>query len=85
MKEINKLRNKIEIIDSKMKKLFIKRMNASKEMKAIKDKYSLPYKDNKREEDMLNKYTSDISEFKDEYIEFLNDILKISKDVMNKK
>ena len=84
MKSLKKLRGKISKIDLQMRKLFIKRMNYSRDMKVIKDSLSLPYEDKDREEYLKRKYAKDLIDFRKEYLEFLDFIFKASKDEMKK-
>ena len=84
MNELEKLRSEIEIVDEKMKKLFLERMSIILGIKKYKDEHNTLYYDKEREDYLKSKYSSDISIFKDEYLKFLDDIFEISKELMVK-
>ncbi|MBP5343274.1 chorismate mutase [bacterium] len=82
MRNLEDVRKDITNIDIKMKDLFIERMNLIKEVKDIKKMSNLPIEDSTRESLMKENYTKELNEFKEEYLEFLNKILEISKNSM---
>ena len=82
MRNLEDVRKDITNIDIKMKDLFIERMNLIKEVKDIKKMSNLPIEDSTRESLMKENYTIELNEFKEEYLEFLNKILEISKNSM---
>ena len=57
----------------------VERLNLVQEIKEIKIANGYPFIDSKRENEMKNTYTKDLSCFKDEYLELFNKILEISK------
>lgn len=84
MDDLKKLRKKISRADMKLRKVFLKRMSYSTEMKKIKDQLNLPYEDKDREEYLKRKYAKDIVEYRKEYLELMNLIFKLSKEEMEK-
>jgi len=83
MRSLDSIRSQIEKVDLKMKDLFIERMNLIKEVKIIKDELNLGYTDLKREDYLKNKLSSDLVEYKDLYLSFMDYIFKLSKELMN--
>ncbi len=83
MRSLDSVRSQIEKVDLKMKDLFIERMNLIKEVKVIKDELNLGYTDLKREDYLKNKLSSDLVEYKDLYLSFMDYIFKLSKELMN--
>lgn len=86
MDELTKARKKINEIDEQMSKLFEQRMKASKEVAEYKIKHSLPIYDEKREQEVINKnlqYIED-NEIKEYYIDFLTEVMNISKKYQEK-
>lgn len=79
MNDLNEARLILNDIDDKMKALFIKRMNIVKEIAEYKKNNNLPIFDPNREKEMIERLSKDTGDFKDNYIEFLNCILKESK------
>ena len=86
MDELTKARKKINEIDEQMSKLFEQRMKTSKEVAEYKIKHSLPIYDEKREQEVINKnlqYIED-NEIKEYYIDFLTEVMNISKKYQEK-
>lgn len=79
MKDLNEARLLLNDIDDKMKALFIERMSIIKEIAEYKKNNNLPIYDSNREKEMIERLSKDTGEVKDNYIEFLNSILKESK------
>ena len=79
MRSIEDVRKDISAIDVKIRDLFIERLNLIQEIKEIKIATSYPFVDIRREEEMKNTYTKDLSCYKSEYLELFNKILEISK------
>lgn len=79
MRNIEDVRKDISAIDVKIRDLFIERLNLIQEIKEIKIATSYPFVDSRREEEMKNTYTKDLSCYKSEYLELFNKILEISK------
>lgn len=86
MTEINEIRKQIDIIDKEMAMLFSKRMDLIKEIKKKKKKDNIDIVDNNRENNIKEeniKYVSE--EYKNEYLEFIENILSISKNYQRKE
>ena len=86
MDELTEARKKINEIDEQMSKLFEQRMKVSKEVAEYKIKHSLPIYDEKREQEVINKnlqYIED-NEIKEYYIDFLTEVMNISKKYQEK-
>lgn len=84
-KNIDLLRDKIDNIDKEMAILFNKRMEIIDEIKTYKINNNIPILNKERENNIIinnNKYINDT--YKDDYILFINNILKISRDYQNK-
>ena len=75
---LNEIRVNIDNVDNQLKELFIKRMELVKEVYQYKKENNLPVKNNEREAEIIEKRTSDLSEFKDETREFFKDLIDIS-------
>ncbi len=75
---LNEIRVNIDNVDNQLKELFIKRMELVKEVYKYKKENNLPVKNNEREAEIIEKRTSDLSEFKDETGEFFKDLIDIS-------
>lgn len=84
MNDLNEARLKLNDIDDKMKALFIERMNVVKEIAEYKKNNSLPVFDSNREKEMIERLSKDIVDVKENYISFLNCILKESKNYQEK-
>jgi len=67
-----------------MQKLFLKRMFYSDEIKKIKDAEGLPYEDLDRENYLKRKYAKDIMHYRKEYLDFLDQVFRLSKNEMKK-
>lgn len=83
MKKLNDLRLEINQIDLQLKNLFLKRLDVAKQIGEFKKDNQLPIFDKERELEIINKANSDLkdSEYKKLYIEFLETIMKLSKEV----
>ena len=81
MSNLNDTRKKINAIDKEMAKLFVERMNASKEVAEYKMEHGLPIYDRIREEEVIKKNTELIEEddLKKYYVMFLQDLMNTSK------
>lgn len=84
--EINNIREKIDKIDKDMAKLFEERMLLSKEVANYKKEKLLPIVDKKREEEVVKKNCDYIEEkeIKQYYINFMEDVMMISKNYQEK-
>ena len=72
-------RKEIDIIDKKMKDLFIKRMNLVNKVVEYKIENNLPVLDSNREKDMFSNI--DINDdYRKFYIDFLTQVIRISKE-----
>ncbi len=82
MDELKKARKDIDIIDTQMRSLFLKRMEAVKKIGEVKLKSGMPVFDKKREEALFKRLVSDDipSEFKGYYEDYLKNYISISKD-----
>ena len=80
MSNLNDTRKKINAIDKEMAKLFVERMNASKEVAEYKMEHGLPIYDRIREEEVIKKNTELIEEddLKKYYVMFLQDLMNTS-------
>ncbi|MCX7641161.1 MAG: chorismate mutase [Elusimicrobiales bacterium] len=78
---ILKLRNEIDIIDNKLIKLLIKRLNIAKKIGKFKKENSIPIKDTKRENHIMKKVKK-ASKIYGKYIEKIyNEIIKVSTQI----
>lgn len=86
MNELTEARKKINEIDEQMSKLFEQRMKVSKEVAEYKIKHLLPIYDEKREQEVINKNSQYIedNEIKEYYIDFLTEVMNISKKYQEK-
>ena len=80
MKDLNESRLIINEIDDEMKKLFLKRMETVKGVALYKKENNLPVFDESREASMKERLAGDLDEMKPYYLNFLEAILKESKD-----
>ncbi len=81
MKDLNESRLIIDDIDKKMKELFIKRMETVKDIALYKKQNGLAIFDEKRESAMFERLGSDLGEdLKDYYLDFLKNVVRISKE-----
>ena len=79
--KLDELRIKIDEIDEKMRELFIQRLRIVKDVALEKMANNLPVENIEREKQMIEYHLSSIEDgYKDLYQEFLQDIVKISKD-----
>ena len=78
MRNLDEIRKDIDSVDSELKKLFIERMNLVKEVYLYKEANNLPVKNEKREEEIINKRTEGLSEFKNECEEFFKTLMDLS-------
>lgn len=85
---MKKYRDKIDLIDDKMLDLFIERMNTVKKIKEYKKLHNLEILDKKREDelkkDKLSKIKNKNTDYYDYYKQFIETILKVSKDFQAK-
>ena len=75
---LEQIRQKIDIVDGKLKQLFLERMSYVKEVLAIKKKEGLPVRHIQREQEILEKKLADITEFQEETRAFLKSLIQIS-------
>ena len=59
MNELELLRKDIDLIDDKIKELLILRMDKSQRVGAYKNKHSISIKDEKREQEIINRLSTD--------------------------
>ncbi len=81
--EINKLRKKIDIIDSKISNLLLKRFEIAKKIGEIKKKKNMPVKDFKREKEVLNKISSKTETYGKELKEIYKKIIEKTREIQN--
>ncbi len=81
MADIKNIRNEIDAVDKEMAKLFIKRMDLSKEVALYKQSVGAKIEDKQREEEILakNSLLIENDEYKPYYADFLNSNMRISK------
>lgn len=81
MNELDIERSKINDIDKKMLDLFVERMASSRKIGLYKQKYNLNIFDASREEEIINSKLSllEDDELKEYYLEFIKDVMDISK------
>ena len=85
VKDLKESRETLNKIDDKMKELYLERMEVIKDVTAYKIKNGMATFDRAREEAMKERLASDLSEpLKSYYLEFLETILKTSKDLQDK-
>lgn len=77
--EVN--RREINNIDQEMKDLFIRRFACAKKIAIYKKQNNLPVFDERREEELKQRLIKEIDDesLKDLYLEFLEELLKLSK------
>lgn len=78
---LTEARKKINEIDKNMAKLFEERMNVAKEIAEYKKENGIPIFDESRETEVIKKNTEYINteEYKDYYVEFVQNVMDISK------
>lgn len=77
--KLDDYRKEIDIIDKKMKDLFIKRMNLVNKVVEYKIENNLPVLDSNREKEMFSNI--DINDdYRKFYIDFLEQVIRISKE-----
>lgn len=82
MKDINETREKINVIDKEMTKLFCERMNLCKDIAEFKKANSMPVHDASREEAVINNNLKLVEDenLKPYYINYIKSFLNISKE-----
>lgn len=81
--EINKLRKKIDIIDSKISNLLLKRFEIAKKIGKIKKKKNISVKDLRREKEVLNKISSKTETYQKELKEIYKKIIEKTREIQN--
>lgn len=78
---LTEARKKINEIDKNMAKLFEERMNVAKEIAEYKKENGIPIFDESRETEVIKKNTEYINteDYKDYYVEFVQNVMDISK------
>ena len=81
-KDLNEIRQEINKIDFSMKELFIQRMNLVKDVIKYKIDNNIDILDSSREEEVISLNSSELidSEFYSYYIQYLKDVMNISKE-----
>lgn len=82
MKDLNESRKKINEIDAEMARLFVDRMNISKDIAEYKKENSIPIADANREQALLENNLKLIEDetLKSHYVNFMKTIMNISKE-----
>lgn len=80
MKDLDTCRKEINRIDDEMKKLFIERMNVVVDVAKYKKENNMAIFDADRERSMKERLSSDLDTLKPYYLNFLEAMLKESKD-----
>ena len=86
MAKLDEIRKDINKIDKQMAELFEKRMDLAKEVALSKKENALPIEDKAREKIVVENNLLNISndEYKGYYIDFINDVMNISKKYQSK-
>lgn len=86
MNELENLREKIDTIDKEMIALFEKRMDIVADIAAYKIKNNLPVLNQNREDIVISKVKSIVKnkDYTDSAIDFIKDIMEISKKFQQK-
>ena len=86
MDKLIKAREEISSIDREMAALFVRRMNAVRDVSEYKSEHGLPIYDAAREESLLaaNAALVENDELRGYYVEFLRDTMKISRRFQEK-
>ena len=85
MIELELMRKKIDEIDDKLLALFKERLEVSKKIGLLKKKYKMEIFDPKRDHEIIDGCTQNISEDEKVYVEkFLRNLMDISKEVQSK-
>lgn len=81
-KDLNEIRQEINKIDFSMKELFIQRMNLVKDVIKYKIDNNIDILDSSREEEVISLNSKELidSEFYSYYIQYLKDVMNISKE-----
>lgn len=81
MKELESLRNEINLIDEKMANLFVERMKAVEQIANYKKQNGLPIFDNEREKVVLGQNACKVEDnvLREYYVSFLKEQMEISK------
>lgn len=81
MDKLKYAREEIDTVDREMAKLFIRRMQAVKLVSEYKLEHGLPVYDGAREDAVIRKNVDQLtdSEFNTYYVEFLRDVMKLSR------
>ncbi len=81
MNKLDSARKSINDIDRKMAKLFCERMDAAKSVAEYKKEMGLPVYDRQREEAIVSANCGyiDNDEYKDYYVNFIRDVMRISR------
>ena len=85
MIELELMRIKIDEIDDKLLVLFKERLEVSKKIGLLKKKHNIKIFDPKREQEIIDNCTQNVSDDEKKYIEkFLKNLMDISKEVQSK-
>ena len=83
MKNLEELRQEIDVIDDEIRKLFEERMNIVKQVKIFKKEHQIQILDKKREEEVIDKNIKKLNDdsLKGSYKKFLEFLIEISKEL----
>ena len=77
--DINELRNRIDLIDDELLKLFIERMEIAEEIGKYKAENGLPIHNKNREKDILSRRTENSGDMELYIYQFFNNLFQVSK------
>ena len=83
MKNLEELRQEIDVIDDEIRKLFEERMNIVKQVRMFKKEHQIQILDKKREEEVIDKNIKKLNDdsLKGSYKKFLEFLIEISKEL----
>ena len=83
--ELSEIRNKIDVLDDELVKIFLERMRLSLLVAEEKSKMGKAVFDPQREKEIINKLTENLDDEMSEYVtELYNSIFEMSKKRQNK-
>ena len=83
--ELSEIRNKIDVLDDELVKIFLERMRLSSLVAEEKSKTGKAVFDPQREKEIINKLTENLDDEMSEYVtELYNSIFEMSKKRQNK-
>jgi len=86
LKELDEVRQEIDRVDDRLKEMFLRRMELVDRVAEIKSKGRDAVYQPGRETAMIQRLTDGVEDrFKEEYAEFIRQILRLSKEYQTKK